>query len=336
MATKTIFLDANGGKVSPSKIIATVGEPIGTLPVPEWDSNHIYTSWRTADGDEILTSTIVASGFVDTIYATWLQPEMTIKLYHYTGESSITVKAGDKYNLPITAPAGYTFQYWASRREGGEIVKNGDVVPLNAPRSLFAHYIGDARTITFIDGEKKIVLNCRVGDFIQPPMLDDKDGYVFGGWSWSEDGTTSLIWAFSLVYENTKTTWYAIWIEDEKQKRIITSVKLGYNSLPYIDAIYPNVLAIGDDYPGEEAIYAGPFPDKEGAGKLPEKISSDSPRTIFYLGPKDKTITYTYRRINGKSETKEYERGKPIVALPSGTSYSSETTSGTYNYEHLQ
>lgn len=336
MATKIISLDANGGKVSPSKIVATIGNPIGTLPVPEWDTNHIYTSWRTADGNEIFTYTIVTSDFANTIYATWIQPEMTIRLYHDTGESYITVKAGDKYNLPTTAPDGYTFQYWASRREGGEIVKNGDVVPLNAPRSLFAHYIGDARTITFIDGEKKIVLNCRVGDFIQPPTLDDKDGYIFEGWSSSEGGTTNLIWAFALINNNSTTTWYAIWREDEKQKRIITSVRLGYNALPYMDNIVADVLSIGDDYPGENASYAGPFPDKGGTGKLPEKISLDSPRIIFYLGPKDKTRTYTYRRINGEKDIKEYERGKSLGSLPSGTSYSSKTSSGTYNYEHLQ
>ena len=69
--TVTVTLDPQGGEVTPTSIMVTVGEAFGTLPTPTFESNT-FDGWFTeaADGLEVTASTVV-DGTVTTLYARW-------------------------------------------------------------------------------------------------------------------------------------------------------------------------------------------------------------------------------------------------------------------------
>lgn len=90
--TCRISFNGNGGSVSPSTLTVTVGEPYGTLPVPE-RAGYLFEGWYTAPegGTEVLSSDIAALSGDQTLYAHWSGRAAPAVLGWTAGESSAVI-----------------------------------------------------------------------------------------------------------------------------------------------------------------------------------------------------------------------------------------------------
>ena len=89
-----ISFDGNGGSVSPSAVTVTVGEPYGTLPVPE-RAGYAFEGWFTAaeGGTEVTASSVVKQAGEQTLYAHWAEEGAALVsvLGWTSGESSAVI-----------------------------------------------------------------------------------------------------------------------------------------------------------------------------------------------------------------------------------------------------
>lgn len=92
--TCRISFDGNGGSVSPSAVTVTVGEPYGTLPVPE-RAGYLFEGWFTAagEGTEVTASDTVKYAGQQTLYAHWTEKAAApVSVLDWTsGESSAVI-----------------------------------------------------------------------------------------------------------------------------------------------------------------------------------------------------------------------------------------------------
>ena len=85
----TVTFDANGGKVSPSKMTVTEGTTYGELPTPVL-SGKAFKGWYTEDGDYITSSSKVKGDI--TLYAEW--EDAVTHTYKYVDEKGRKLDGG--------------------------------------------------------------------------------------------------------------------------------------------------------------------------------------------------------------------------------------------------
>lgn len=92
--TCEILFDAAGGTVNPSGAVIEVGEPYGTLPVPE-RAGYIFDGWFTAagGGNRIMALDTVKYAGKQTLYAHWMEKDAVppAVLGWTSGESSAVI-----------------------------------------------------------------------------------------------------------------------------------------------------------------------------------------------------------------------------------------------------
>lgn len=92
--TCEILFDAAGGTVNPSGAVIEVGEPYGTLPVPE-RAGYIFDGWFTAaeGGNRIMALDTVKYAGKQTLYAHWMEKAAVLPavLGWTSGESSAVI-----------------------------------------------------------------------------------------------------------------------------------------------------------------------------------------------------------------------------------------------------
>lgn len=144
--TKTVRLNANGGKVSPASKVVTCGKTYGTLPTPTrtgYDFDGWYT--RQSSGIKVDKNTSVGTNPPTTLYAHWKGKTYTVSLDANGGTVSMasrTATYGSEYPaLPdATRTGGYTFDGWYTQKTGGTKVDDNTTVTTAANHTLYAHW----------------------------------------------------------------------------------------------------------------------------------------------------------------------------------------------------
>jgi len=117
----TVIFNANGGTLSPTTRVVTIGSTVGALPTPT-RHNHVFVGWFTAQtgGVQVSANTIV-NGNV-TYWARWQEQTVTIN-WHSNGGSNTNISPWNMiintilslFNPSLPNPgtrSGYTFIGW--------------------------------------------------------------------------------------------------------------------------------------------------------------------------------------------------------------------------------
>lgn len=143
--TKTVRLNANGGKVSPASKVVTYGKTYGTLPTPTrtgYDFDGWYT--RQSSGIKVDKNTSVGTNPPTTLYAHWKGKTYTVSLDANggtVGMKSRTATYGSEYPaLPAPTRTGYSFDGWYTQKTGGTKVDDNTTVTTAANHILYAHW----------------------------------------------------------------------------------------------------------------------------------------------------------------------------------------------------
>lgn len=143
--TKTVRLNANGGKVSPASKVVTCGSTYGTLPTPTrtgYDFDGWYT--RESSGIKVDKNTAVGTNPPATLYAHWTGKNYTVTLDANggtVGMKSRTATYGSEYPaLPAPTRTGYSFDGWYTQKTGGTKVDENTTVTTAANHTLYAHW----------------------------------------------------------------------------------------------------------------------------------------------------------------------------------------------------
>lgn len=143
--TKTVRLNANGGKVSPASKVVTCGSTYGTLPTPT-RTGYEFDGWytRESSGTKVDKNTSVGTNPPTTLYAHWIAKKYTVTLDANggtVGMKSRTATYGSKYPaLPAPTRKGYSFDGWYTQKTGGTKVDENTTVTTAANHTLYAHW----------------------------------------------------------------------------------------------------------------------------------------------------------------------------------------------------
>lgn len=143
--TKTVRLNANGGKVSPASKVVTCGSTYGTLPTPT-RTGYEFDGWytRESSGIKVDKNTAVGTNPPTTLYAHWKGKTYTVSFNANggtVGMKSRTATYGSKYPaLPAPTRTGYSFDGWYTQKTGGTKVDENTTVTTAANHILYAHW----------------------------------------------------------------------------------------------------------------------------------------------------------------------------------------------------
>jgi uncharacterized repeat protein (TIGR02543 family) len=207
-----VFLDANGGSVSPTTRETAAYGKLASLPTPTRDS-YAFNGWFTAatDGTEVTTNTMFGQNGT-TIYAQWT-PTYTITFNANGGSVNPTTRATVAYgklaSLPTPTRTGYTFDGWFTAVTGGENVTESAI--FSSDSTIYAHWTIITYTVTFNANDGEVTPESGMtGEgwklaSLPTPM---KTGFTFAGWFTAVTGGTQV--TTSTVF-NANTTIYARW-----------------------------------------------------------------------------------------------------------------------------
>ena len=113
-----------------------------------------------------------------------------------TPTASKTVEYGKTYGtLPTPTKTGYTFLGWYTAADGGTKISSGTTVSVTANQTLYAHWDGDANTLTFDANGGECPEDVRVvdtGEKYGALPQADRTGYAFNGWFTDRTGGTQV------------------------------------------------------------------------------------------------------------------------------------------------
>ena len=191
----TVTLDVNGGTSLGSgknTIILTYGKEVGEgiLPTPT-RTGYGFFGWFTAEdgGEEVSASTVFINTKITKLYAHWDAGTITVTFNGNGGtadKGSVTVNHGKLYGtLPNASRAGYTFDGWYTKADGGERVTASTTVTNEQAHTLYAHWSALTFTVSFdANGGVGTMTSIKVrysGMYGELPNVM-KDGYNFDGW----------------------------------------------------------------------------------------------------------------------------------------------------------
>lgn len=147
--TKTVRLNANGGRVSPASKVVTCNSSYsntyGSLPTPT-RTGYDFDGWYTQEtgGTKVTANTSVGTDPPATLYAHWKGKTYTVTFNANGGTvstTSDTVTYGKKYySLPSPTRKGYKFDGWYTKKDGGTKVESDTTVTTAANHTLYAHW----------------------------------------------------------------------------------------------------------------------------------------------------------------------------------------------------
>ena len=214
----TVTFNGNGGTPATQTRSETVGQPY-VLPAQPVRANYAFTGWFTAatGGTQVTDATTVTAASTHTLYAQWAATHMVI-YYAEGGMPTIQIQyvtVGQTYDLP-TEPTrdGYTFAGWFTASVGGTQVTAGSEVTITADQTLFAHWIGDAYTVTYDANDGTPTTQTTTVTYGQPYVLPSssptRTGYTFAGWFTAATGGHQVT-AYTTVATASAHTLYARW-----------------------------------------------------------------------------------------------------------------------------
>lgn len=220
----TMTFDPNGGTVSQTSKIGTVGTKIGTLPTP---TRELYSStgWYTAKtgGTEITEDYVQETDTSTTVYAHWEPLPYTIS-FNGNGNSdfpatvpspSTRIYYADTAvgDLPVPTRAYHTFNGWFTEATGGTQITSTYKHQSTATLQVYAHWTpytfklnlnpngGDCSTSA---------MTCSVGAAIGALPIPTREHYTFDGWFTAASGGSQVTASNAYNTDSTQTI-YAQW-----------------------------------------------------------------------------------------------------------------------------
>lgn len=195
---REVYLDAQGGTVSPTSVVLKKNQNISGLPDPTL-SGRKFNGWYTSGGTKISNNDAFSKlGDEDILYARW---KYVVTLNANGGSSSVSELLIDKPDeqlsgLPGSATkTGETFLGWFTSQTGGTRVYNYNTYSsLGGKTTLYAHWrpnnIGLDPNGGSV-GQTSISFNSGDGKIYNLPT-PTRDGYGFIGWYTSATGGTKI------------------------------------------------------------------------------------------------------------------------------------------------
>lgn len=327
----SVFFDAQGGTVSPTSMLASIGEPYGTLPVPTMAGRQ-FLGWYTAPegGQEVTAATVVKQQYEHTLYAMWgAESKPWLVSFHNlddSGNDAVFIDAtgaDGKMTLPtpaacgFSAPEGKTFAGWSSSWNGLDITPAGAVMSFTQNSDLYAVWqngqqdtqdpsetpTGALYTVTYLlDGtiEGEAVIESREENktfqLMDNPTV--KTGYHFVGWS-NEGKIYKVNEGFQMPSHDV--TFTAVW-EAGEVETVTVSFDANYEGAPAVNPASKEVT-IGQKY-GEL-----PNPTRNGYSFDGWYTEPASDRGVLVTA--DDTVRFTsdhvlYAHWTNAAETKQY------------------------------
>ena len=184
-------------------------------------NGYIFKYWsKTENGSEAKVGYVKITSNTD-FYAVFEEEEEEINyftvLFMVDGReySSNKVEEGKKASAP-SAPSkeGYTFKGW-SKEENGSV--SSVSVTVTEDITFYAVFEKIEYTVTFyVDGVKKDTQKVGVNESASVPSNPSKEGYIFKGWSETEDGTVVNV---GNIVITSNMSFYAVFEKKEPEKK---------------------------------------------------------------------------------------------------------------------
>ena len=328
----SVFFDAQGGTVSPTSMLVSIGEPYGALPVPTL-SGRRFLGWYTAPdgGQEVTAASTVKQQYEHTLYAMWgAEAKPWLVSFHNlddSGNDAVFIDAtgaDGKMTLPtpaacgFSAPEGKSFAGWSSSWNGLDITPAGAVMTFTQNSDLYAVWqsgqqdtqdpsespAGAEYTVTYLlDGtiEGETVTESREENKAFPLMDNPtvKTGYHFVGWS-NEGKIYKVNESFQMPSHDV--TFTAVW-EAGEVDTVTVSFDANYEGAPAVNPASKEVT-VGQKY-GEL-----PSPARNGYSFDGWYTEPASDRGVLVTA--DDTVRFTsdhvlYAHWTNTVETKKYK-----------------------------
>ena len=234
-ATVTFLANSGVGAMSNQTGFSATSLHIDTFT----KTGYTFAGWATSPSGSVLYTDGAVFPFVSdqNLYAQWtLIPIINTVVFDANRGIGSMAPQHDIVPAALNAStftrANYTFGGWTSSADGsGTFYGNAAVYPFNQNITLFAKWIADKHTISF-DGNKPTAGNSPspvgpvdFGSTIKAPGNSGpltKDGYSFGGWNTTPDGTGTDYSVGSDIPVGGDVTLYAKWIELPKHTVLFT------------------------------------------------------------------------------------------------------------------
>ena len=211
----TVYLNANGGEVSPGSITVQTDGVYSGLPAPS-RYGYDFKYWADESGREVSDGTGIYTNADHTLYANWNPKSATVNLNANGGTVSpdtIQVSFDGNYNnLPNPVKSGYSFAGWFTSVEGGSQININSVCNTADEHTLYAHWTKDNYTITFnamggtVEITSKLAIYGSKYGFLPVP---EKKNAKFAGW-FTADGvqvtSSSIVTGSAELYAKWKLT----------------------------------------------------------------------------------------------------------------------------------
>lgn len=215
---------------------------------------YTFKGWLD-DADVLHEAGSVVSRLTEKENSTFkLRSEWTPNVYnvHFDPNGGVTPQESKKVTfdsaygtLPTPTRQYYTFTGWYTEKDGGAKVTEKDIYQIDGDTTLYAHWVQNTYTITFIVGDKTFVVTAFEGEEVQEPDTT-KQGYTFTGWYTKASGGTKVTdfgYKTQTVYAQWKANNYLLTFNpnggsvtpatkqvtyDSKYGTLPTPVKTGY------------------------------------------------------------------------------------------------------------
>ena len=259
----TTTFDSNGGKHGSMRIEQTFGEKY-ELPSDEWSRDgYTFDGWKTAAGETITDTSIVAIPSNHVILAQWKAETYRIKLWPRNGDDfeTYTVVYGQPYGEippPSKTPAGMVFDGWSFETTGPSRIRPETIV--ENKDDLYARWIARKYQVTLdVNGGEcdtpfvEIAYNEEFGN----RLLDaTRTGYRFEGWYTAKDTsgakiepTTTYTWTSNIsLYAHWRARTYALRFKTNGGEPEPVSTNVTYDAT--YEGLLPVVSKTGYDFAG--------------------------------------------------------------------------------------
>lgn len=157
-AMYTAYFDAAGGECAVESKNFYDGQPIGELPVPT-RAGYNFSAWYF-NGDAIDSDTVIKYNKTVKLEAKWVAASFSVEYnanegVFSSGKNTMTKSYTylKKYGtLPVAYRAGYNFDGWYTKPEGGNQILSSNSVLITENTTYYAHWSeleGDVYTIIF-------------------------------------------------------------------------------------------------------------------------------------------------------------------------------------------
>jgi len=218
--TYTVTFDAKEGTVTASNKTVSFGSTYGVLPTATREQ-YEFKGWYTfaSGGNKITENSTVNETISHTLYARWIGKENVITLSANGGiltEKTITVRYGNRYQLPTPTKKDYTFVGWYSAINGEDKITSNSIYDATSKKILYAHWIEKILKITFIayNGDDAYYKEVTCGKIYSELPKPKRKGETFGGWyTWADYSNSDAkpITEKSIVTESAKLKLFARW-----------------------------------------------------------------------------------------------------------------------------